>query len=65
MCRNSTKENKNRYESMENNVKKADSKAMREKSLEMLTEEKNCPNRMHRLVKESKIAIKEVEWEDV
>ena len=50
MCWNRTEENKRRHKSMKNNVKKAVSKAMREKTEEGLTELQNCPNGMIRLV---------------
>ena len=49
MCQNSTEENK-KYESMENKVKKASSKAMKMKAEEELTELRNCPNGMLRVV---------------
>ena len=44
MCLNSTEENKRMCKSMKNEVKKAHSKAMREKAEEALTELQNCPN---------------------
>ena len=51
MCRNSTEENKRRNNSIKNKAKKAASKEMRDKSEEVLTEQKNCPNGMLMLVK--------------
>ena len=50
MCRNHIEDNRNRYKSMKNETKKAVSKAIREMAEEGLTELKNCPNEMFRLV---------------
>ena len=49
MCWNNT-ENKRKSQSMKNKVRKAVSKAMRSKTEEALTEIKNWPNWMLRLV---------------
>ena len=37
MCQNSTEENKRKYKSLKNNAKRADSKAMREKTEEAIS----------------------------
>ena len=50
MCQNNSEENKRRYDSIMNEAKKAVPKAMREKNEEALTELKNCPYGMFRLV---------------
>ena len=46
---------------MKNEPRKAVSKAIREKAKEVLTELKNCPIRMFRLVRELKTDSKDVE----
>ena len=50
MCQNSTEENKRRFESMKSKAKKAVSKAMREKAEEVVSDLKNCPIGIFRLV---------------
>ena len=61
MCRSSTEENKNRYESMQKEAKKTVSKAMRDKAEEVLAVFKICPSGIFWLVKGLKIDCKEVE----
>ena len=61
MCQNSAEENKRKYNSMKNKAEISISKAMREKPEEAITELKNSPNRMFRLVIGSKTDCKEVE----
>ena len=51
MCMNGTEENKRRYKSMRNKVKKAVCEEMRDKADEALTELQNYPNGMFRLVR--------------
>ena len=51
MCWNSNEENKRRYEGMKNKVKKAVSKATREKVEKAVSELKNCPIGIFSLVK--------------
>ena len=58
MSRNSAEENKKRYESNNNKIDKVVSKAMIEKFEEALTDMKNCPNGLFRLVKGQKIDCK-------
>ena len=50
MCQSSTEENKRMFKSIKNEAKKAVLKAMREKAEEALTELKNFPNGMFRLL---------------
>ena len=64
MCRNSTEENKKRYEGKNNKVSKAVSRALREKAEEAPTELNDCPNGMFRLVKRLKIDRKKLKMED-
>ena len=61
MCLDITEENKRRYKGMKNKAEKTVSKAMREKADEALTELRNCPNWMLRLVKGLKADSKEVD----
>ena len=58
---NSTEENKRRYEIVKNKAWKAVSKATKEKAVEALTELKDFPNGMFRLVKGLNTDSKEVE----
>ena len=61
MFQKNTEENKRRYKSMKNKVKKAVSKTMREKAEDALTVLQNYQNGMHRLVKGLNTDSKEVE----
>ena len=51
MFQDSTEEKRRRYKSMKNKVKKAVTKAMREKADEALSDLQSCPNGMFMLVK--------------
>ena len=61
MGQNSAEENKRRHKSMKNKAKKVVSKAMRGKAEQALTDLKNCPNGMFRLVRGLKTDSTEVE----
>ena len=60
MCQNNIEENKRMFKSMKNKAKKAASKAVKWMDEEALTELKNCPIRMFRLVRLLKTDSKEV-----